>query len=319
MEDKKFLNQDLFDQMDKIEGEMIASKNWTMKGEITARERPVNSLLEEHLDFDVGTKMIPKITKKYNNNIEDMIKSRILDELFDDPIRKQRAQQKVRVTAEELMDYEKSKKGLAEIYEHDYKVQHLGYSANPEEDATREEIDELFIQLFYKLDSLSNAHFTPKPIKPEAKITTQNVQAIMIEDKTPIIVSEAQTKSAKEIYDKKIDDIPEKEELTKEEKHALRLKRKRKIRVHLHNVEIKKKEKRRKFDMISNEKFESRQINKKKQQSKEEKSESKNEHKSNKFFAKMQNIEKEDREKKDKKGDVRRQLHNNESSKQFKL
>ena len=319
MEEEKYLNKELFEQMDKIEEQMVASKNWTMKGEITSKERPVNSLLAEHLDFDVGTKMVPKITKKYNNNIEEMIKSRILDELFDDPIRKQRAQQKTRVTAEEIMDYEKSKKGLAELYEQDYKVQHLGYSANPEEEATREEIDELFANLFYKLDSLSNAHFTPKPIQPEAKITTQNVQAIMIEDKTPIIMSEAQTKSAKEIYDKKIDDLADKEELTKEEKHALRLKRKRKIRVHLHNVEIKKKEKRRKFDMISNEKFEARQINKKKGTPKDEKSESKNEHKSNKFFAKMQTIEKEDREKKENKKEKRGIMHNNESAKQFKL
>jgi U3 small nucleolar RNA-associated protein MPP10 len=317
MENPAVMNDELNDVMDRIEEEMVAEKDWTMKGEITAKDRPMNSLVAEHLDFDVATKMAPKVTKQYNNNIEAMIKTRILDELFDDPIRKQRAQPKVRVAAEDLMDYEKSKKGLADLYEHDYKVQHLGHTANPEEEATREEIDELFVNLFYKLDSLSNAHFTPKPVQSEAKITTQNVSAIMIEDKTPIIVSDAQTKTAKEIYDKKMEDLPDKEELTKEEKRSARLKRKRKIREHLQKKEVKKKEKLRQMDMAMNEKFEAR-VSKKKP-TKDEKLESKNEHKSTKFFAKMQNIEKEDREKKDKKVNVRGQLTNNEKARNFKL
>lgn len=317
MEDPEILNNDLNDQIEKIEDQMVAEKEWTMKGEVNAKDRPMNSLLAEHLDFEVATKMVPKITKEVNNNIEAMIKARILEELFDDPIRKQRAQQKVRVLAEDLMDYEKSKKGLAELYEQDYKVQHLGYSANPEEDATREEIDELFVDLFYKLDSLSNAHFTPKPVTADAKITTQNVSAIMIEDKTPIIVSDAQTKSAKEIYDKDIDEVIDKTELTKEEKHKLRMRRKRKIRAHLQHKEIKQKEKLRRMDMAMNEKFESRQKNKNKKQKTEEAPEAKNAHKSNKFFAKMQNIEKEDREKKEKK--VRGKVGDDKRAKHFKL
>jgi U3 small nucleolar RNA-associated protein MPP10 len=318
METEKLLNRNLANQMDRIEDEMVAPKDWTLKGEINAVERPLNSLLAEHLDFDVATKMAPKVTKEVNNNIEDMIKSRILEELFDDPIRKQRAQPKVRVAAEDLMDYEKNKKGLADVYEHDYKVQHLGYAAKPEEDATREEIDELFVDLFYKLDTLSNAHFTPKPVQPEAKITTQNVSAIMIEDKTPIIVSEAQTKSAREIYNKDIDKLAEKEELSKEEKKAARMKRKRKIRTHLHKKEIKQKEKLRQQDMAMNEKFETRQNNKKKKPTADEKADSKNEHKSQKFFAKMQDIGANDRDKKAVKK-ARGELTKNEKSKTFKL
>ncbi|CAI2375984.1 unnamed protein product [Moneuplotes crassus] len=291
------LNAHLNEQIDKIEEQMVAKKDWTMQGEITARDRPINSLLEEHLDFDVAARSAPKVTKEMNNNIEEMIKQRVKDELFDDPVRKQRAQPKVRVAAEDLMDYEKSKKGLGEIYEDDYKVAHLGYSANPEEDATREEIDELFVDLFYQLDSLSNAHFTPKPVKAESKITTQNVSAIMIEDKTPVIMSEAQTKSAKEVYDKKLEEIPDGEELSKEDKKAARLRKKRKIRVHLHKKEIKKKEQLRKMDMAMKEKYEVRYS--KKRDAKDEKVDSKNEHKSNNFFAKMQNIGQEDREKKE--------------------
>ena len=147
------LNRELHDQMDKIEEDMVAVKNWSMKGEVNANSRPMNSLLAEHLDFQLQVPKSEGFNKKVNNNeIETMIKARIVDELFDDPIRKQREQPKQRVAAEDLMDYEQSKKGLAELYERDYKIQHLGYSANPEEDATKEEIDELMIDLFYKLD-----------------------------------------------------------------------------------------------------------------------------------------------------------------------
>lgn len=312
------MNSELHEQMDKIEDQMVGEKDWTMKGEINAKDRPMNSLLAEHLDFDVATKMAPKVTKELNNDIEEMIKQRIIDELFDDPVRKTRVQPKVRVAAEDLMDYEKSKKGLADLYEHDYKVAHLGYAANPEEDATKEEISDLFTDLFYKLDQLSNAHFTPKPVSADAKITTQNVSAIMIEDKTPIVVSEAQTKSAKEVYDGKLEELADKTELTKEEKHQLRNKRKRKIREHLHKKEIKEKEKRRKLDMAMNETFEQRQVNKK--ITPEQKAENKNFHKSNNFFAKMQGIEKDDREKKEVKAkNTRGKVGDEQTAKTFKL
>lgn len=313
------LNKDMYEEIDEIEKEMIAVKSWELKGEVSAKQRPMNSLIAEHLDFQLQIPKSEAFNKKVNNNqIETMIKSRVLDELFDDPIRKTREQPKQRVLAEDLMDYEQSKKGLADLYEHDFKVQHLGYSAHPEEDAAKEEIDSLLIDLFYKLDSLSNAHFTPKPIQPEAKITTQNVSAIMIEDKTPVIVSEAQTKSAKEIYTKDINDLADKDELSKEEKRAARLRRKRKIRVHLHQKQVQQKEKRRKMDMAMNEKFEARYNNKKKM-SKEDKVESKNAHKSNKFFEKMQDISTKDDDKKKSKQNARGVLNNNERSKTFKL
>jgi U3 small nucleolar ribonucleoprotein component len=43
--------------------------------------------------------------------------------------------------------------------------------------------------LFYQLDQLSNLHFTPRPADLEAKISTQNVPSLMIEDAIPIAVN----------------------------------------------------------------------------------------------------------------------------------
>ena len=67
---------------------MMNPKQWTMTGEATAHERPLNSLLDVHLDFNAATKMPPTITKETTNKIEDLIKQRVLDELFDDPVLK---------------------------------------------------------------------------------------------------------------------------------------------------------------------------------------------------------------------------------------
>ena len=59
-----------------------------MKGEVQVKDRQYNSLLEEYVDFDTATKVPPQITKETTNQIEALIKQRILDEMFDDPIRK---------------------------------------------------------------------------------------------------------------------------------------------------------------------------------------------------------------------------------------
>jgi U3 small nucleolar RNA-associated protein MPP10 len=94
----------------------------------------LNSLLAEHLDFDVGSKLPEKITKETTNKLEAMIKQRILDGLFDDPVKKS-LEQRHQVSAEELLQFEKSKKGLGEIYEEDFKSNVLGQTSNPEVDA----------------------------------------------------------------------------------------------------------------------------------------------------------------------------------------
>ena len=44
--------------------------------------------MDEYVDFDTATKAAPQITQETTNEIEAMIKQRIIDEMFDDPIRK---------------------------------------------------------------------------------------------------------------------------------------------------------------------------------------------------------------------------------------
>jgi U3 small nucleolar RNA-associated protein MPP10 len=105
-------------KIEKIEDEMMNPKGWEMAGEATARDRPINSLLEVHLDFNAATKLPPVITKETTNAIEALIKQRILDEIFDDPVLKMASKRK-KLNDDSEMDFTKSKKGLGDIYADD--------------------------------------------------------------------------------------------------------------------------------------------------------------------------------------------------------
>lgn len=45
-----------------------------MLGEVQAKARPVNSLLEVHVDFNTASKLPPTITKEKTDTLEVMIK-----------------------------------------------------------------------------------------------------------------------------------------------------------------------------------------------------------------------------------------------------
>ncbi len=57
-------------------------------GETKASDRPLNSLLEEDLDFEGAGKVAPVITEQVTRTLEDLIKYRIKEKAFDDPVRK---------------------------------------------------------------------------------------------------------------------------------------------------------------------------------------------------------------------------------------
>ncbi len=46
----------LENEIDRLESKLLEKKTWQMQGEVKANQRPVNSLLEEHLDFKSGVK-----------------------------------------------------------------------------------------------------------------------------------------------------------------------------------------------------------------------------------------------------------------------
>jgi U3 small nucleolar RNA-associated protein MPP10 len=83
-----FANHKMIKKIELMEDQMAGGRSWQMGGEVQSKQRPLNSLLAEHLDFNLGVKLPPTISKDVTTNLESQIKQRILDELFDDPIRK---------------------------------------------------------------------------------------------------------------------------------------------------------------------------------------------------------------------------------------
>jgi U3 small nucleolar RNA-associated protein MPP10 len=71
---ESFVNEDLFKKMDTIEDEMMNPKEWQMLGEARGGERPKNSLLNVHLDFNTATKAPPTVTKDTTTAIDALIK-----------------------------------------------------------------------------------------------------------------------------------------------------------------------------------------------------------------------------------------------------
>lgn len=69
----------LSSQIAALEAENVGVKDWATKGEAKARDRPVNSLLEEDLEYERSGKVVPVITEETTKTIEDLIKKRILD------------------------------------------------------------------------------------------------------------------------------------------------------------------------------------------------------------------------------------------------
>jgi U3 small nucleolar RNA-associated protein MPP10 len=97
---------------------MMNPKEWQLTGEARASQRPKDSLLEVHLDFNTATKLPPTITKETTTMIDALIKQRVLDELFDDPVMREGVKRKKLNEAKEI-DFNKSKTGLGDLYSED--------------------------------------------------------------------------------------------------------------------------------------------------------------------------------------------------------
>ena len=194
-------------QTEQLEKEILAEKPWQMRGETTGTARPVDSLLDSTPEFEVATKQAPIITVEKTMDLEEVIKKRILNEDWDDVIPRELpdvAWNKKRGELPEVSQ-EKSKLGLGELYEREYKKKALGFDVDAaeketEEEKAKNEIKSLFANLCSKLDALSNYHFAPRPIADEAEIRPLTKPAIAMEEVLPLHVSEARGVAPEEVY-----------------------------------------------------------------------------------------------------------------------
>nr|XP_027236457.1 U3 small nucleolar ribonucleoprotein protein MPP10-like [Penaeus vannamei] len=210
-----------------LEEDVITEKPWHLRGEISATNRPENSALEEQMDYNIGVRQKPVITEDITTLLERVILGRIRSKAFDD------VERKVKVAADPfefkkklLLDQEKSKQSLAEIYEQEYLKQNEASSKKDEEEtAEHKEIRERMDSLFSQLDMLANFHYIPKQVQPEVKIKS-NLPAISIEEATPLAMSDASTLAPQEIMAPIQGELKGKDERTSTDKKRERRKKK---------------------------------------------------------------------------------------------
>ena len=292
---------EIFSQIKKIEEKMISNKkDWSTKGEILGKERPKDSLLTKAMDFEVGLKAPPIPDREFTDKLENMIKQRIIDDIFDDPIKKDFINLNEQKKAENELDFEKSKKGLGEIYEEKY----LG-NENTESkvDEIKKDCDDLCNQLFDIFKQMTNGTATPYGLKgkKEDLINITNIPAIQIEDKGNFVSDNTEKiKSGKEMLNIKKLRTKNKEEMTSEELKNIHNKKKRNIKNRIHKKENKKKLE--ELTTMLGSKFEAKikmKQEKNKKLEKMDKSQGK-EYKSGNFFGKINDMVVKDEEKKKK-------------------
>ncbi|GAB7345516.1 hypothetical protein MBLNU457_3832t1 [Dothideomycetes sp. NU457] len=182
----------LMEEIRKLEAANVAKREWTLSGEARAADRPMNSLLEEDLEFERAGKPVPVITAEVSESIEDLIKRRILAHDFQDIIRRRPDDLATGKDGRRgRLDYElsdaKSKKSLAELYEDEHNKRTDPNYVDEKDKKTRKEHAEilaLWKDISSKLDSLSSWHFKPKAAAPALDIRV-DAPVVRLEDARP--------------------------------------------------------------------------------------------------------------------------------------
>ncbi|KIY52772.1 Mpp10 protein, partial [Fistulina hepatica ATCC 64428] len=220
----------LREEIKELEAQNVEEKDWVLKGEVTSRARPQDSLLEEDLDFERVTKAVPVVTEESVQDLEARIKQRILENRFDDVVGVRHVEDKPFLPSRvlELKDT-KSTQSLAQIYEGQYVAAQTGDVAGEDRDGKlqkeHEQITRMWEGICGKLDALCNAYFTPKQASsrsPKAVISTvSNVPTASLESALPSATSASTMLAPEEIYAQASSDIRDRSELTPAEKKAL--------------------------------------------------------------------------------------------------
>lgn len=228
-------------QIEKLEAENVAEKKWQVRGEVSARDRPLESLIEADLDFERSSKPVPVITQESTDSLEDVIRKRIKEADFDEiPRRLPDSLPEFAPSRAIEVQETKSQKSLAELYEDDYakKADPLYKDAVTQQlSKAHEEVIDLYNKLSYKLDGLSSWNYTPRAPDTSISIVT-NAAAISMEDAQPLSMTSESRLAPQEVYRPESSNKREiiapnglpvaKDEMTREERKRVRRREKTK-------------------------------------------------------------------------------------------
>ncbi|KAK7083858.1 u3 small nucleolar ribonucleoprotein MPP10, partial [Halocaridina rubra] len=160
----------------------------------------------------------PVITEDTTSLVEKIILNRIRSKAWDDVERVVKPNvNPYEYKKKLLLDQEKSKKSLAEIYEEEYLKQQKKDTDKEEEFPEHTDIREKMEEIFTLLDALSNYHYTPNMASAEVKIQS-NMPAVTMEEATPISVTDASLLAPQEILAAVRGELQGKTELTQTDK-----------------------------------------------------------------------------------------------------
>lgn len=179
----------LAEEIRKMESELVAKRAWTLSGEAAAQDRPKNSLLEQDLDFEHAGKPVPVATEEISEDLEDLIKRRIIAGEFDELVKRRPGGDLPADTRRGLVELEdtKGKKSLAELYEEEHvKNTNPDYVNKDDEKMRKEEkeIESMWSDVSAKLDALSSWQYKPKPAAASLTVVA-DVATIAMEDAQP--------------------------------------------------------------------------------------------------------------------------------------
>lgn len=222
-------------KIDQLEEKNLNGRGWQLMGEADAKTRPKDSLVEQAIQFDRQDKFAPVVDEDKDDELEALIKQRVIDQLFDDVVRKDIPKEKKKRKLVEV-EGEKSKYGLAEIYEREFldkAKESMGLETSEQEKLSKQEEDilKLKIELFFQLDSLTNFHFTPRPPDLLQSEIGKEIQVIEMEEAIPMAQADPELmQEAPEEIKTPINKLPkgELERSRKERKAEYRTKKRKK-------------------------------------------------------------------------------------------
>ena len=195
------------DEIRRLEAANVAKKEWMLSGEARAAERPMNSLIEEDLEFERIGKPVPVVTTEVSESIEDLVKRRILAKEFDEIIRRRPGTSDAQDAQKPRFELEDTKpqQSLAEIYEADHlRATDPNYVDPKNQKLMKEhaEITNLWKDISSQLDTLSNWHYKPKAPQANINVIT-DVSTVMMEEARPTVsgaVNDLAALAPQEIY-----------------------------------------------------------------------------------------------------------------------
>ena len=173
--------QALSSTLQQLEQQLITPKPWFHRGEVSATDRPSDSLLTTDLQVESNVKQREVMTRAVNESIEEIIRRRVSEGRYDDPVKRTVAKAKpYKVKESTEVSSEKSTLGLAELYEQQYMEQKARDDAalngaadgtgaakqhkskqQQERDKQVSEIRTLFASLVADLSALSQYSYVP--------------------------------------------------------------------------------------------------------------------------------------------------------------